>query len=70
MICIINNTYQSQEVFKKYTTIFAISSYNSVLGQELYDKGGIDNDRLYEFLEKYKTKKYKNKLIISCCRFK
>ena len=27
-------------------------------------KGGIDSDRLYEFLEKNITKKYKNKLII------
>ena len=27
-------------------------------------KGGIDSDRLYEFLETYITNKYKNKLII------
>jgi transposase len=59
--CVIKT--QSQEVFKKYTGIFAIS-YNGVLCWELYDKGGIDSDRLYEFLEKYITKKYKNKLII------
>ena len=59
--CVIKT--QSQEVFKKYTGIFSIS-YNGVLGWELYDKGGIDSDRLYEFLEKYITKKYKNKLII------
>jgi len=59
--CVIKT--QSQEVFKKYTGIFAIS-YNGVLGWDLYDKGGIDSDRLYEFLEKYITKKYKNKLII------
>ena len=50
-------------MFKKYTGIFAIS-YDGVLGWDLYDKGGIDSDRLYEFLEKYITKKYKNKLII------
>jgi transposase len=59
--CVIKT--QSQEVFKKYTGIFAIS-YSGVLGWELYEKGGIDSDRLYEFLEKYITKKYKNKLII------
>ena len=59
--CIIKT--QSQEVFKKYTGIFAIS-YNGVLGWNLYEKGGIDSDRLYEFLEKNITKKYKNKLII------
>ena len=54
---------KSQEVFKKYTGIFAIS-YNGVLGWDLYEKGGIDSDRLYEFLEKHITTKYKNKLII------
>lgn len=53
----------SQEVFKKYTGIFAIST-NGCLGWELYEKGGIDSDRLYNFLEKYITNKYKNKLII------
>ena len=49
-------------MFKKYTGIFAIS-YDGVLGWELYDKGGIDSDRLYEFLEKHITTKFKNKLI-------
>jgi len=41
-----------------------IGSFPFILLLELYDKGGIDSDRLYEFLEKYITKKYKNKLII------
>ena len=59
--CIIKT--QSQEVFKKYTGIFAISN-NGVLGWKLYEKGGIDSNRLYEFLENNITKKYKNKLII------
>ena len=59
--CVIKT--HSQEVFKKYTGIFAISS-SGVLGWELYDKGGIDTNRLYEFLEKYITTKYNNKLII------
>lgn len=54
---------KSQEVFKKYTGIFAISS-KEVLGWELYNKGGIDSNRLYDFLEKYITSKFKNKLII------
>ena len=48
---------------KKYTDIFAIS-YNELLGWDLYKKGGIVSVRLYEFLEKHITKKYKNKLII------
>jgi hypothetical protein len=38
-------------VFKK--GIFSIS-YNGVLGWDLYDKGEIDSDRVYEFLEKHK----------------
>ena len=53
----------NQEVFKKYTGIFAIN-YENTIGLELYDKGGIDTERLYVFLEKYITTKYKNKLII------
>lgn len=50
-------------VFKKYTGIFAIST-KGVLGWELYEKSGINADRLYEFLETHITSKYKNKLII------
>ena len=38
----------SQEVFKKYTGIFAIST-KGVLGWKLYDKGGINSERLYDF---------------------
>ena len=59
--CVIKT--QSQEVFKKYTGIFAISS-NGIEGWELYEKGGINVDRLYNFLEQNITSKYKNKLII------
>ena len=59
--CVIKT--ESQEVFKKYTAIFAISS-KGVEGWELYDKGGINVDRLYNFLEENITSKYKNKLII------
>jgi len=59
--CVIKT--QSQEVFKKYTGIFAIS-VNGVEGWYLYEKSGINTDRLIEFLEKCITGKYKNKLII------
>lgn len=59
--CVIKT--HSQEVFKKYTAIFAIST-KGVVGWTLYEKGGIDSDRLVKFLEKYVTSKYKNKLII------
>jgi len=59
--CVIKT--HSQEVFKKYTGIFAIS-VNGVVGWDLYEKGGINTDRLIEFLEKNITNKFKNKLII------
>ena len=59
--CVIKTN--SQEVFKKYTGVFAIS-INGVIGYELYNKGGIDSDRLFNFLEKFITNKYKNKVII------
>jgi hypothetical protein len=59
--CVIKT--QSQEVFKKYTGIFAIST-KGVLGWDLYEKSGINTDRLYKFLETHITSKYKNKLII------
>jgi len=59
--CVI--TTQSQEVFKKYTAIFAIS-YKGVLGWALYEKSGIDSIRLKKFLEDNITSKYKNKAII------
>ena len=59
--CVIKT--QSQEVFKKYTGIFAIS-VNGVIHWDLYEKGGINTDRLVEFLEHIITSKLKNKLII------
>jgi len=54
---------QSQDVFKKYTAIFAISS-KGIEGFELYEKGGIDTTRLKTFLEIHILNKYRNKLII------
>jgi hypothetical protein len=45
--CVIKT--KSQEVFKKYTAIFAINN-GGVIGWELYEKGGIDSDRLSDFL--------------------
>jgi transposase-like protein len=59
--CIIKT--QSQDVFKKYTAIFAISS-KGIEGFELYDKGGIDTNRLKTFLEINILNKYRHKLII------
>jgi len=59
--CVIKT--QSQEVFKKYTGVFAIS-VNGVIHWDLYEKGGITTDRLIEFLEHNITSKLRNKLII------
>jgi transposase len=59
--CVIKT--QSQEVFKKYTAIFAISS-KGVEGFELYEKSGINTTRLKTFLETHILNKYRNKLII------
>jgi len=54
---------ESQEVFKKYTGIFAISS-NGVIGYDVYKKEGIDSNRMVDFINKFINVKYKNKLII------
>jgi hypothetical protein len=59
--CVI--TTHSQEVFKKYTAIFAINS-KGVIGWKLYEKGGIDTERLHKFLRKKVLVENKNKLII------
>jgi hypothetical protein len=59
--CVIKT--QSQEVFKKYTGVFAIT-VKGVIGWDLYDKGGINTDRLVDFLEEHITGKLKNKLVI------
>jgi hypothetical protein len=59
--CVIKT--QSQEVFKKYTGIFAIS-VNGVIHWNLYEKSGINTDRLIDFLEHNITSKLRNKLII------
>ena len=59
--CIIKT--HSQEVFKKYTAIFAITT-KGCIGWELYKKGGIDSTRLTEFINKYINGKYEEKLII------
>ena len=64
--CVIKT--QSQEVFKKYTAIFAIC-HKGVLGWTLYKKGGMDSNRLKTFLEDNITSKYKNKLIIRHLQF-
>lgn len=59
--CVVKTT--SQEVFKKYTGVFAISS-NGCIGYEVYKQGGIDSQRMIEFLQKHIISKYEGKLII------
>jgi hypothetical protein len=59
--CIIKT--QSQEVFKKYTGVFAIS-VDGMVGWDLYEKSGINADRMVEFIQIHISGKYKNKLII------
>lgn len=52
----------SNEIFKKYTLIVAINN-NKTIKWKLYQKGGIDTERLIEFLKEL-LKNAKNKLII------
>lgn len=59
--CVVKTT--SQEVFKKYTGIFAISS-EGCIGYEVYKQGGIDSGRLIEFLQNHIITKNEGKLII------
>ena len=54
--CIVKT--ESQEVFKKYTGIFAIST-KGVIGYEVYKKGGIDSNRMINFINKFINGKYK-----------
>ena len=64
-MCYKNKIYNAvKEVFKKYTWIFAIN-VDGVVDWELYEKGGINTDRLIDFFrEKNITSKLRNKLII------
>jgi transposase len=59
--CIIKTN--NQEVFKKYTGIFAITT-KGCIGHTIYLKGGIDTNRLTDFLNEFILSKFKNKLII------
>lgn len=59
--CIIKT--HSQEVFKKYTGIFAITT-EGCIGYHVYEKGGINSDRLLEFLNKYVLNNVKGKVIL------
>ena len=58
--CIIQTN--NQNVFKKYTGIFAMTIYG-ILSYTIYSKGGMDSNRLIEFLNKFLLEQ-KSKLII------
>jgi len=55
--CVIKT--KSQEVFKKYTGVFAIS-FDGMVGWDLYEKSGINSDRMVEFIQTHISGKYKN----------
>ena len=52
----------NQNVFKKYTGIFAMT-ISGILSYTIYSKGGMDSNRLIEFLNKFLLEQ-KSKLII------
>ena len=53
----------NSKVFKKYTLAVAITS-KGVIGYELYEKGGMNVERLNLFLQKYVVNKYKGYTLI------
>ncbi len=53
----------NSKVFKKYTLAVAITS-KGVIGYELYEKGGMNIERLNLFLQKYVVNKYKGYTLI------
>ena len=50
-------------VFIKYTLVCAINS-KGVVGYELYKKGGMNSERMIQFIDKFINNKFKNCLII------
>jgi thioredoxin-related protein len=58
--CIIKTN--NQEIFQQYTGIFAMES-SKIVGCQIFKKGGINSDRLLEFLQK-NFKDIRSKIII------
>ena len=54
---------KDNKVFVKYTLVCAISS-QGIVGYELYKEGGINCERMIQFLDKYISRKYKKHIII------
>ena len=53
----------SQQVFKKYTLLVAISN-NGIIGWKLYETGAVNGERFNQFIKDYITNRFRNKLIV------
>ena len=54
---------KDNRVFKKYTLVVAMNS-KGIIGWILYEKGGMNTERMIEFLKKYVLKKRNNLIIM------
>ena len=54
---------KNNKVFTKYTLVCAMTS-NGIIGFELYEKGGMNSERMIKFIDNYINNKFKNCLII------
>lgn len=54
---------KNNKVFTKYTLVCAMTS-KGIIGFELYEKGGMNAERMIEFINKYIKNKFKNALVI------
>ena len=53
----------NNSVFKKYTLVCAINN-KKIIGWELYEYGGMNSERMVDFIEKFVTNKFQNNTII------
>ena len=54
---------KDNRVFKQYTLVVAMNS-KGIIGWVLYEKGGMNTERMIEFLKKYVLKKRNNLIIM------
>jgi hypothetical protein len=59
--CVLKTT--NNKVFVKYTLVCAMTS-KGIIGYELYEKGGMNSERMVSFINKFIEGKYTNHLII------
>ena len=60
-LCVKKTT--NNAVFKKYTLVCAINN-QKIIGWELYEKGGMNAERMVDFIHKYITDKFHSNTII------